>query len=249
MDLGRGYNSLWEKSLPSTNPSSNRFGLRWEITACWCLMTMDLLDFEHPWTFWSAILPSSRFWCPFGASSPLPVQQASQKATLKGLWHRLAYQRDILTVGSSLNETFSQFCATYGQNSVKFTARQDNSCLEPEFLVKKVLHNLQESLKGTTWHRNYRWLFIQPYPRPCSHSTKWTDWTFHTKMKLQPQFHHYLAIKPLNQSTFNFCLVSFRAFQQTWMHISKSVEVWKEKYDIWKKQNKKKSTVLKGRAN
>lgn len=234
--MGRGYISLREQRLPSTNPSSSRFGLRWEITVCWSQVAKDLLDFSHPEHSDLPSCTAPAFGASFQGFSPLPAQQASQKATGKGLpWTCLSKRHS--HVEPSLNETFSQFCAAYGQNSVKlqqqhFTAGQDNSCLEPEFLVKEVLHNLQEFLKGTTWHRNYRWLFIQLYPRPCSYSTKRIDWPFHTNMKLQPQFHHYLAIKPLNQSPFNFCLVSFRAFQQTWMHILQSAEVWKEK-DEW----------------
>lgn len=100
--MARGYISLWEKVFPSTNPSSSTLGLRWEITVCWCLVAMDLLDFGHleysDLSSWTAPGFGASFQCFFSPTST-PGQSESHRqrpVTWTCLSKRCSHSRVIL---------------------------------------------------------------------------------------------------------------------------------------------------------
>lgn len=84
-----------------------------------------------------------------------------------------------------------------------------------------------------------RWLFIPILQLAVT--TGWTDWPLHTNMKLQTQFHYYLAVKPWNQSPFSLCLFSFKLVPLTRTgYVSQRVEIWKGRDEWMHYKNKQK---------
>ena len=146
--MGRGYVSLGEKRLPSTNPSSSstRFRLRWEMKRSAQSHSLFIPGGDGPAGLGHpklSDLPSCTapafgvsFQYFFSPTSPGPVRKPQARTSFG-----LAYGRDTFTAGPSLNESFFQFCAAYGHNTGELqqqhlTARQDNPHLWPAFLVK-----------------------------------------------------------------------------------------------------------------